>query len=75
MMHWPFIRRAPAQTAEPSCQVILDGSLDLARFDSFTPAEVAALPGRLRRQVIADRKRRVTAALARVAAGAPRAWE
>lgn len=75
MMHWIFKRRAPAP--EPSCQAILDGSpaLDLARFDTFSPDEVAALPGRLRRLVVADRKRRVTAALVRVAAGAPRTWE
>lgn len=43
---------------EPSC-------IDLRRFDSFTAAEVTALPRTLRRQVIADRKARVTAALRR----------
>lgn len=40
--------------------------IDLRRFDTFTPAEVTALPRTLRRAVIADRKARVTAALRRV---------
>lgn len=34
---------------------------DMAHFDAFTPDQVLALPGRLRRAVIADRKARVTA--------------
>lgn len=45
-----------------------NGLLDLKKFDGFTPAEVAALPRPLRLQVVADRKRRVTAALRRVVA-------
>lgn len=40
----------------------------LTRFDTFSPTEVAALPKSLRREVIADRKARVTAALRRVIA-------
>lgn len=40
--------------------------LDLKLFDHFTPDQVAALPGKVRRLVIADRKARVTEALIRV---------
>lgn len=71
MIAWPFLKRANATSIlkpdapEPT----------LTRFDTFKPAEIAALPKRLRREIIADRKRRVTAALRRVAAGKARAWE
>jgi hypothetical protein len=79
MKHWQFARRAavPTPVTEPSVAPapVAPTAPDLSRFDSFTAADVAALPGRLRRSVIADRKRRVTAALARVAAGKPRAWK
>lgn len=77
MMFFPFPRRVPVPAVEPSGnigQLSAPAPIDLARFDAFTAAEVAALPKRLRRVVIADRKRRVTAALVRVAAGEAREW-
>lgn len=40
----------------------------LARFDDADRAELDALPRRLRKAIIADRKRRVTAALERFVA-------
>lgn len=83
VIHFPFplsfIRRAAPTpiAAETSCPPISDNcpALDLTRFDTFTAGEIAALPKRLRLAVIADRKRRTTAALRRVVAGKPRAWK
>jgi hypothetical protein len=40
---------------------------DLRRFDAFSLTEIRALPPKLRREVIDDRKTRVTALLAREA--------
>jgi hypothetical protein len=74
MFPWPFSRREPAPAIEPAAPEPAPVLSNLARFDTFTPTEVAALPKRLRREVIADRKRRVTAALVRVAAGEAREW-
>jgi hypothetical protein len=45
----------------------------LARFDDADRAELDALPRRLRKAIIADRKARVTAALVRFNAGGGRA--
>lgn len=76
MMFFPFPRRVPTPAPEPFASPEPAPILsNLARFDTFSAAEVSALPKRLRRAVIADRKRRVTAALKRVAAGVPRGWE
>lgn len=73
MIAWPFIKRAaPANLTTPPES---SPALDLTRFDTFTAGEIAELPKRLRLAVIADRKRRTTAALRRVVAGKPRAWK
>jgi hypothetical protein len=57
MMHW-FTRRKPVVMPAPKPK-------GLARFDDADRAELDALPRRLRKKIIADRKRRVTAALER----------
>jgi hypothetical protein len=65
MMHW-FTRRKPVAQVVPKPK-------GLARFDDADRAELDALPRRLRKKIIADRKRRVTAALERfVASKEPR---
>lgn len=43
----------------------MSSELHLKLFDSFAPDQVALLPGKIRRLVIADRKARVTANLMR----------
>jgi hypothetical protein len=57
MMHW-FTRRKPIAAPAPAPK-------GLARFDDADRAELDALPRRLRKAIIADRKARVTAALVR----------
>jgi hypothetical protein len=57
MMHW-FTRRKPVAQVAPK-------PTGLARFDDADRAELDALPRRLRKAIIADRKARVTAALVR----------
>ena len=57
-----LFRRA---TAAPCAVTQPERSPTLARFDTFTAAEVAALPRSLRRVVIADRLVRTTAKLRR----------
>lgn len=72
MMHWPrlFTAARHAAPVETSLGIPRDLAepIDLRKFERFTPAEVQALPRRLRRQVIAYRKARVTAALERFVA-------
>lgn len=75
-MHWPrlFMAARHAVPAETSLQNRRDPAdpIDLRKFDSLSPAEVSALPRRLRREVQADRKLRTTAALERFVAGGAR---
>ena len=65
MMPW-FRRRQPVTAPAPKPK-------GLARFDDADRAELDALPRRLRALIIADRKRRVTAALERFVASGGRA--
>lgn len=66
----PAVVRALADAGTPVPRAEVE-RIGLRRFDDAGPAEVAGLPPRVRAAVIADRKRRVTAALERaVAAGA-----
>jgi len=60
MKPW-FTRRQPVTAPAPKPK-------GLARFDDADRAELDALPRRLRGMIIADRKRRVTAALERFVA-------
>jgi hypothetical protein len=65
MIHW-FTRRKPVAQVVPARK-------GLARFDDAERAELDALPRRLRKAIIADRKARVTAALVRFNASGGRA--
>ncbi|WP_259384466.1 hypothetical protein [Bacillus thuringiensis] len=70
MMHWPrlFMAARHAAPVEIPADIASTDPIDLSKFESFKPAEVQALPRRLRREVIAYRKARVTAALERFVA-------
>ena len=69
---WPRLRLIARRAAPvvPSLGIPRDPAdpIDLRKFERFTAAEVQALPRRLRREVIAHRKARVTAALERFVA-------
>ncbi len=54
----PVAAPVPTQAPEPA-----PARIDLAKFDDLTPAEVMALPRRLRSAVYADRLKRMTAHL------------
>lgn len=60
------LRRRASRPVEPTRK-------GLARFDDADRAELDALPRRFRQAIIADRKRRVTAALERFVAEGGRA--
>lgn len=69
MMHWPRLSIAARHAASvvPSLGIPRDPAdpIDLRKFERFTPAEVSALPKRLRLAVQADRKVLKTAELMR----------
>ena len=69
-MFWTRLLAAPRHAAavEIPADIAATDPIDLRKFERFTAAEVQALPRRLRREVIAYRKARVTAALERFVA-------